>query len=165
MNLETILQNTDREELMRLIDEYVDRDELLARVDDELQPHFDDVRRRAQSENGAEARQYYASLSEEEQQQAFNAAVADLVAVLRDCREDPQVGFPKLKGRLRDPDVMEPLLLIFDNPDRIDPAYTRELKEFAAETVRWAGSQVVPEMYSQSELQSIVDNLEGQNRG
>lgn len=125
-----------------------------------IEPHLADIQQRAQTyDDPQEVREHYAMLPEAEQQEVFDETVADLVAVIRDCRERPDVGLQKLKNRIRNPDVIEPLLLIFDNPEHIDPEYAADMKDFAALMVRWAGAQIIPEAYTQQEIAELQNRL------
>lgn len=157
--ISSLLRNANEEDLQALLQE-VDVQAMLDRLGphlaNELEPHFEEIRTRAQNEESEQAREFYESLPEEEQQEAFEKAVAELATVLQECRENPVAGFPKLKALLRDPDIHEPLLLIFENPNYIDPEYTTDLKEFATYNVRWLAMQVLPELYTPDEVNELL---------
>lgn len=162
-----LMANMDEEEVREALSqvdfEMVFR-EMAPYLERAIEPHLVDIRERAQYEDDPqEVREHYASLSEEEQQAAFEETVADLVAVLRDCREQPDVGFGRLKTRIRDPDVLEPLLLLFDPPPGVEheEEYVRDTKDFAALMVRWAAAQVIPEIYTQAETGELQSRLSG----
>lgn len=161
MNLGVIkglISNLDEEDARQLLSE-IDNEQvatlLMPYLEEELKPHLEDIRERAQEVDPMAIRETYASMSEEAQQAAFEQAVADLATVIRECREDPDTGLGRLKERLRDPTVLEALMLIFEDPDHIDEAYTTDVKAFAAVIVKWFGAQILPEIYTAEELADI----------
>lgn len=121
---------------------------VMAALDNYVVPHFHDIRSRQESDPDNERiRAKYAELSDDEQQEVFNTAVAEVVGALFEVRESPQQGLVTLKKLLRDPYTVEGLLLIFDNDEHIDPAYSEQIKNFAATHLRWAGCALMPEAY------------------
>lgn len=164
--LRSFLRNANSDEMAGMLQDLPTEDlarELAPVIEEEVIPHLDDIMYRSRDEDADEARAYYENLPDEEQQEAFDKAIADLAVVLRECREQPATGFPKLKARLRDPDVIEPILLIFDNPEYIDPEYTDDLKEFAVDNVRWMAMQVLPEIYTEDEREEILAKFTGES--
>lgn len=147
--------------LLQRIDEDQLRQGLHVAVEDFVVPHVDEVRTKATEdyEDRHFVREQYRQMSDEQQQEVFDEAWGDLVAVCARIREDPQNGGMELKERLRDPWTMEALLLIFENKDHIDPEYGEEMKEFTTYMVRWMAIQMLPEMYSQDEVRESIEQL------
>jgi hypothetical protein len=131
-------------------------------VDEELEPHFEDIKARAESEDYAEAREYYESMSDEDLQDAFNKTVADLIATARECREQPNIGFPKLKQRLRNPDTIEPLARTLGDPSVEEDGGEGVSPDDIRFIMMWGGASVAPEMYSESEREQIQEVLSGE---
>lgn len=131
-------------------------------IEDELEPHFEDIQERASQIDPEEAREYYESLDPDEKQEVFDEAVADMIKTLRLCREQPLQGYPMLKQRLRDPDVLESLLLIFDDDEHIDDEHSKEMKELVRDTIAWAGVSTIPEAYTDAEQSDIERRIGGQ---
>lgn len=131
-------------------------------IEEELQPHFDDIRERAESTDYEEAKRYYDSLDASERGDLFQKSAADLIRTLRMCREHPVQGYPMLKQRLRDPDVFEPLLFVLDDDDHVDEEYSREKKEMLRDMATWAGVSVLPEIYTDAEKSDIERRLGGE---
>lgn len=156
--LRSLINRADEEDIRQLLSQ-VDFlevfEQMLPMVEEDLEPHFEEIRERAQAVDGEEIREFYAELSESEQQEAFDDTLLDLLVTLRECRDRPQVGFPKLKTRLRDPHVLEPLLLIAQNEAHIDAEYSRELKAFLSETTTWAAAELLPEIYTEAEREGV----------
>jgi hypothetical protein len=55
---------------------------------------------------------------------------------------------------------MEGLLLIFDNEEHIDPAYSRQMKEFAAMHLKWMGVALAPESYLAAAVREVYEQLD-----
>jgi hypothetical protein len=123
-------------------------------------PHFDDVKTRAESSADSHTvRDTYASLPDDRQQEIFNTAVSDIIGALFTLRERPVEALLTLKGLLRDPFTVEGLLLIFDNEEMIDPAYSAQMKEYAATHLTWAGCALMPEAYDRATVETVADQL------
>lgn len=133
-------------------------------LDEELKPHFEEIRERAENEDYEAARRYYESLSDEEQQEAFEKAVADVMNVLFQCRADPVNGFKMLKERIRDPNTIEPILLTFEGDSRVDPEWTKEQKDAWREIMKRAGTMIVPEAYPEGELEQSATWFGGDSK-
>lgn len=147
-------------QILSSMDDEMIENALEAGIEEELVPHLKDVRAKAQNEyrNPAEVRAYYEGLSEDEQTQKFHEAAADLMGVAVDLREAPLRGLKKLKERLRDPFVIEALLLIFDHPEVPDDV-VHERKEFASIWMKYIGLHVVPEVYQRDDLREMVTTM------
>lgn len=130
-------------------------------VQEQVVPALVDIRQRrdGQREN-REIRAEYAAYDEETKQDLFDQAVFDVIEVLFDLRENPQVGVKKLRRLVRDPTVFEALLLIFDNPEKIDPEYAEELKQYVSMVVRWVGVVLAPEMYDAETVTKTTQELD-----
>lgn len=130
-------------------------------VDEMIIPHLEEVRQRARSSPATEdVRQQLESMGEQEREQLFYETLDELVAVLVECRENPQQGFDELKTMMRDPWTVEALLLIFENDEHIDAEYTDQLKEFGVTHLRWVGAMVLPEMYEDHEVEQVLDQFD-----
>jgi cytochrome P450 len=163
MSISGILEGMDEDQAQQLLGQISDEaitNALQTGIEKEVIPELQEIRTkiREMDEDAEEARQYLENLSEEEQQERFNAAVTDLLSVLTEIRVQPLSGGEKLKERLRDPWTTESLLLIFDHPDVPDEVVESQ-KDFAATWLRWAGANAVPEMYEEEELEEIVETL------
>lgn len=124
---------------------------------EELEPHFDDIKFEAQSEDFDEAREYFESLDDDEQYDILIETISDVTTTLRLCRERPQDGFPMLKERIRNPDTLEPLLFIFDDNENID-----DPKGFARNVITLAGVNMIPEAYTEIERSTIESRFKGE---
>jgi len=146
-----ILSNLDNEMIEKA---------LTTGIEDELVPHLETVRENASNEyrDAQEVRDIYESLDEEEQTERFHRAAADIMNVAVDIRESPIEGMSKLKGRLRDPWVVEGLLLIFDHDDVPDEVVAQQ-KEFAAAYLKYIGVHVIPEIYERGDLREMVEQM------
>lgn len=147
----TVLEALDEEQIEAALQKGIDK---------EVVPHLETVRERATEEDAdtAEVRAHYESLPEEDQQEKFNQAAADLMAVLTEVRESPLSGAKKLKGRLRDPWTVEALLLIFDHED-VPNEVVDQQKHYAATWLKWAGMNVIPEVYRRDQVSEVADEL------
>lgn len=161
--LKSLMGNLDEETAQGILDQLDDdevRGYLVELIDNAVVPHFDEIKQKAQeTESRQQVRERYANLSQEEQEENFHSTVADLVAISQQVREHPRQGMSELKGRLRDPWVMESLLLIFENPRNINPEYADQMKEFCTYMTRWAGMNLAPEMYTRDEAEDLVEQL------
>jgi hypothetical protein len=158
-----LLDNMDEEqanEMISQLDEEIISDAVQTGTEEHLIPHLSDIREAATEdyEDPEAVREHYESLNDEEQTERFHQAAADLIAVMTELREDPTEGGKKLKDRLRDPWMIEALLLIFDHEDVPDDVAT-EQKDFAATWIKWVGVNVLPEMYDQNDVESVVSTL------
>lgn len=143
------------------------RDAAESVIDAYVVPHLDAVRERAREDraeghDAEAAREYYAQMTADEQEEMFYTAIADLVAVLFLVREQPAEGLAELKARLRDPYTVEALLLIFNNDEfieYIEPGYREKMKDFAAERLRWMGMALVPELYDPEEVRPVYEEF------
>lgn len=164
---ERLLQNMDEDTasnlLNKLNDEQIEQG-LEVAVEDFIVPHVEEIRTtsRDQYESRHKVREVYGEMDPQDQQEVFDEAWADMVAVGAQIREQPQRGMLELKQRLRDPWTMEALLLIFDNEDHIDEEYSEEMKEFTTFAVRWMAVNMLPEMYTQEEVEVVVEELFGE---
>jgi len=147
-------------EVLSSMDDEMIENALTSGIEEELVPHLEDVRKKATSEyrSPAEVRAYYESLDDEEQTEKFHDAAADLLSVAIDLRERPLTGLRKLKERLRDPYVIEALLLILDHPEVPDDV-VHERKEFAAVWLKYVGLHVLPEIYRRDDLREMVQTM------
>lgn len=117
-----------------------------------LNPHFNDIREKAQTQDRFEAREHYKSMAEPEQEREFAATIRDLAETFAKCRYNPKEGMEELKKRLRDPWVFECLLLIFPDGDH-------EVKEFATFNTRFAAMFVLPELYDDDEALECIQTV------
>lgn len=164
MNFGNVLNNMDEEQakqVMNSVDEEQVQQAVKWAVDEMVVPHLKEIRQRSRNDPPTEeVREHFESMSPEEREQEFYETLDELVAVLVQCRENPQQGFKDLKTMLRDPFTVEALLLIFENDDHIDYEYTQQLKEFGVTHLRWVGCMVLPEMYDEHEVEEVVDTFD-----
>jgi len=123
-------------------------------IEQRVVPHLEDVRDRAQGATARDVRQRLADLDDSQQDEFFYDAVSDVFSAAAMLRERPTEGALLLKGLLRDPFTVESLLLIFDHEDIPDHLAAQQ-KAFAATHIRWLGSALVPEAYTDEELAAI----------
>lgn len=142
-----------------LDDEMIER-ALEAGIEKEVVPHLEDVRENVVDEypDAKDVRSHYESLSQEEQEEKFNRAAADVMGVLVELRENPTEGLKKVKGRLRDPWVIEALLLIFDH-EGVPKELSDQRKEYASTWLRNVGVHVIPEVYHRDEAKEVIRTL------
>ncbi len=142
-----------------LDDEMIER-ALETGIEKEVVPHLEDVRENVVDDypDAQQVRSHYESLPAEEQEQKFNKAAADILGVLIELRENPTDGLKKLKGRLREPYVIEALLLIFDH-EGVPKELSDQRKEYAATWLRNAGVHVIPEVYEREEAVEVVEQM------
>ncbi len=147
-------------EILSSLDNEMIEKALTTGIEDELVPHLETVRQNASDEyrDAQEVREIYEGLDEEEQTQRFHRAAADIMNVAVDIRESPIEGMSKLKGRLRDPWVVEGLLLIFDHDDVPDEVVTQQ-KEFASAYMKYIGVHVIPEIYERGDLREMIEQM------
>ena len=158
-----ILNGMDGEaasEILNSMDDDMIENALETGIEQELVPHLSEVRTKAAEEyrSPAEVRAYYEGLDEEQQNVKFHEAAADLMAVAVDLRENPLTGLKKLKERLRDPFVIEALLLILDH-EEVPDEVVHERKEFASTWLKYVGLHVVPEIYERDDLREMVETM------
>lgn len=158
-----LLQNMDEEtaeKMMSNLSEEHLNNALQTGIENQLVPHLTDIRDRANEDDATQqqVRAHYESLSEEEQTEKFTKAAADLMGVAVELREDPVNGLEKLKGRLRDPYVIEGLLLVFEHDEMPDDAVT-ERKEFAANWLKNIGVHVIPEVYERGDVREMIETF------
>lgn len=161
--LEQIANNVD-EETIRELEQHVDDEQIAELVQqaftERVVPHLEDVHADAQESPSRErVREHYASLSDEEQQEAFDGAIRDIVVALFMLRMDPPEGARRLKGLLRDPFISEALLLIFENDDHIDPSYSQQMKEYGAEVMEWFGVALMQEAYDRETVAKVAEQF------
>jgi len=161
--IKSFLSNMDEEQASKMLaqlDNSVIKKALTTGIEKEVVPHFDEVRQAAteEYEPPEEVRDHYESMSADEQEEAFHEAAADLMGVLTRMREDPINGGVEMKNRLRDPWMIEALLLIFDHEDT--PAeVVADQKNFAATWIKWVGVNVIPEIYTREEAEEVVGTI------
>lgn len=158
-----LVENMDEETARELIGQ-VDEDEVALTIEWVFQelviPHLEEVRERAKADPpNEEVRRMYESEAEDYREEMFWETFEELVKTLVLCRERPKEGLKQLKQTLRDPFTAEALLLIFENREHIDPAYTEELKDFGTINMRYLGVMVLPEMYSEAERRQVRQEL------
>lgn len=158
-----LLNNMDADtasEILSNLDNDMIEKALRTGIEDELVPHLETVRENATSEyrDPKEVRDIYEDLSEEEQTERFHRAAADIMNVAVDVRENPIEGMSKLKGRLRDPWVVEGLLLIFNHSDVPDEVIA-EQKEFTSAYLKYIGVHVIPEVYEREDLREMAEKM------
>lgn len=162
--LGNMLQNMDPQQAKAMLDQLDEEQKQQAiqwAVDEMVIPHLTEIRQRARSERPTEeVRRDIESLPKQEREELFYDTLDSLVATMVNCRENPRQGFEELKTMLRDPYTTESLLLIFENEDHIDAEYTETLKDFGVEHLRWVGAMVVPEMYDEREVESVLNTFE-----
>lgn len=161
--IQQLLKGMDSEtasQVLSSLDDEMIEQALETGIEQELVPHLEAVRENASEEyEDAEAvREHYENLSEEEQNERFHKAAADLLGVAVDLRENPVDGLSKLKGRLRDPWTTEALLLIFNHPDIPDDVED-ERKEFASLWMKYIGAHVIPEVYEREDVEDMVNQM------
>ena len=159
-NLLSGLDEDAASDILSSMDDEMIENALETGIEQELVPHLSEVRRKADEEyrTPAEVRAYYEGLSEQEQNEKFHEAAADLMGVAVDLREQPLQGLKKLKQRLRDPFVIEALLLIFDHP-KVPDDVAHDRKEFASTWLKYVGLHVVPEVYERDDLREMVNTM------
>lgn len=147
----TILESLNKEQIEAALSKGVEK---------EVVPHLEQVRERATEDDAdtAQVRAHYESLPEDEQQEKFNQAAADLMAVFAELREEPVSGAQKLKGRLRDPWTIEALLLIFDH-ESVPNEVVDQQKHYTATWMKWVGMNVIPEMYRREQVADVAEEL------
>jgi hypothetical protein len=158
-----LLQNMDEEQaeaLLENIDAEVLEGHLRNAVDSQIVPHLEEVRASAvgEYEDPDVVRGYYEDLPEDEKEEKFSNACADLIAVAAQLRNAPQEGGKELKNRLRDPWLIEALLLVFEDESVPDDVIESQ-KDYAATWLKWLGANIVPEIYTQTERKEIVAQL------
>lgn len=159
-NLLSGMDEDTASEILSSMDDDMIENALESGIEQELVPHLNEVRQKADEEyrTPAEVRAYYEGLTEEEQTEKFHEAAADLMGVAVDLRENPLTGLKKLKERLRDPFMIEALLLIFDHPEVPDNV-VHDRKEFASTWLKYVGLHVVPEVYDRGDLREMVNTM------
>lgn len=126
-------------------------------VETYLAPHMADIRENVdQYPDAQEVRAKYREQPDEWQEETFHGAVQDLYTLAAEIRERPNDGLYRLKEYLRDPTVLEALLLIFENPS-IDAEYREQLKDYTATQFYLIGVMLAPEMYKQHEVEEALD--------
>lgn len=154
----------NREEMamnfLQQMDEQQIEQAITAAVERFLVPQLEEIRRSAQEvEDKEEVREVFEELSEGDQEDVFNETMSKVQMAAVEIREEPVEGAKTLKDLLRDPWTVEALLLVFDEPDKIDPEYADHLKDFVSTQIRWMGVHVAPEMYSEEEIREVVDTV------
>lgn len=163
MNIGSLLSNLDEEQASRILsqlDNSVIKKALTTGIEDQIVPHFDDVRQAAveEYEPPEDVREKYESMPQSKQEDQFQEAAADLMAVLTQLRDDPLAGGIELKNRLRDPWMVEALLLIFNHEDTPEDVVEAQ-KNYAATWMKWVGVNVIPEIYTHAEAREVVEQI------
>lgn len=158
-----ILSGMDSEtasEILSNLDNDMIEKALKTGMEEELVPHLETVRENATNEyaDAHDVREIYENLSEQEQTERFHRAAADIMDVAVDIRENPIKGMSKLKGRLRDPWVVEGLLLIFNHED-VPKEVVDQQKDFTAKYMKYIGVHVIPEIYERDDLREMVSTM------
>lgn len=161
--LQDYLMNLDEEQASSLIDSLDDEmieDSLRNGIETQIIPHMEEIKEAAthKYEDRQEVREYYESLPPEEQEEKFHEAAADLIAIAQKLRNHPQAGGSDLKNRLRDPWLTEALLLMFNHPD-ISGEVSEEQKDFAATWLKYVGISVIPEAYTEEEIDGFLETM------
>lgn len=159
----SVLQNIDKQTLRNLqqqVDEDTIRELLDVAIEERIVPHLRQIRSSAEQKPDHETiRSEFEDDPEDVQQENFDDAVTSVIEALFLLRQQPQEGGTLLKQLIRDPYVIEGLLLIFDNEQHIDPEYSAQIKEFAALHLHWAGVALMPEAYSPEEVREVAEEL------
>lgn len=158
------LQDVDPEHVRDLID---------FMVDEYIVPHLEDIKQNAENHpDSTTIRQKIGSMPEEDREDQFYDELDELVAIFAEIRERPREGLISLKDKIRDPVLLESLLLTFENEQpvacphcgrptpTIDPGYSDQLKNFWAEHSRWIGVFLLPEIYTQEEIRQVVERFD-----
>jgi len=161
--IKRLLNGMDGEQASKIIgelDQEMIETALSTGIEEELVPHLHEVRERAvnDDESPEEIRAHYESLSDEEQTKRFNQAAADIMEVIVSLREEPTTGMEKLKERLRDPWVVEALLLVFDH-DEMPAEAVAERKDYAAGWLKYVGVNVIPEVYTREDARDMIEQF------
>lgn len=131
-----------------------------ALMEHKVVPELEDVKRRAGTDvTSQEVREIYRSYPDDVQEDLFYTQLKDVVGTCFDIRDDPFVGFMRLKEMLRDPYVFEALLLIFEN-EELTEASRDEMKDFVALHARYVGMALLPEMYTATERDEIAERFD-----
>lgn len=162
--IQRALSGMDEEQARNILDS-LDEEQIEQAIqwmmEEMILPHMEDVRQRAANAPPTEdVRQQLESMGQQEREQLFYDTLDELVAVLVECRENPQHGFEELKTMMRDPWTVEALLLIFENEEHIDAEYTQQLKDFGVTHLKWIGAMVFPEMYEDYEVEQVLDQFD-----
>lgn len=164
--LEDIMGNLDQEQVFNLVDQMDDerkRDAIVEVMNRYLVPHAEDVQTRANADDppSRKVREYFhEELSEGEKEDEFYETLWEVVGTFAKIRDHPVEGMQELKALIRDPYTVEALFLLFENEEHIDPEYSAQLKEFASFHLRAVGVLSMPEMYSQEEIQEVLDEFD-----
>lgn len=161
--MDMLAGNFDEEQARRLINQ-MDEEQIAEGIqtgmDEFVVPHLEEVRENAQTTPERQAvREQYHSMPDTKQQEAFNRAIWDLVSVAGKLRVSPDEGLRDLKTMLRDPWTMEALLLVFHNPDHIDPDYSEEMRETTTKFTRLAAMNLIPEAYTENEARQLMAEM------
>lgn len=121
---------------------------------------LDEIRERAKHSDSEAARQTFQEMSEIEQTRMVDSVVSDIAISFAQLRQEPAEGVEQLATHIREPYTMEALLLVFDNEEHIDGEYSEDIKEFVRWRVRWVGAELLPEVYTDDELEEIADRFD-----
>lgn len=127
--------------------------------DEKVVPHLQDIRARRQRQDAMAVRERYADLELETKKELIVEAVGEIVATFYELRENPQAGLLNLKELIRDPTIAEALLLVFDDPEYVDPAYSADAKEYAAHKMTAIGVALFPELYEAETVRMIYGDF------
>lgn len=157
----SLLGNVDEQQLIQLYEQLDDekvRQGIRQIVETYIGPHLGDIRESVDEyPDSKKVRQTYKNQDEETQQEIFDGAIQDIITLAAEVRERPREGMYRLKSYLRDPTVMEALLLIFEDCE--DDAVAEQCKHFAATQFRLVGVMIAPEMYKQHEVKQALDTM------
>jgi len=156
----SLLGDIDEQQLLNIYDNLDDEkvhQGIRQMVETYIGPHFEDIRGSVDEyPDPQKVRETYKNQDEDTQEEFFHDTVRDLLTLAAEIRERPREGMLRLKGYLRDPTVMEALLLIYEN-ENINPEYRDQLKHYTATQFRLFGVMIAPEMYKRHEVEEALD--------
>lgn len=145
------LQNLDEEQIDKAVTSV---------IENFLVPVANDIREEAQEQpSSEEIRQQLEDLPEEEKQEIFDETVTELIFAVSMFRQRPMEASKRLRSMIRDPHTMEALMLVFNDEPEVSPEKAEELKEFVTIQVRRAAVHVLPEIYTQEEMEEVAADL------
>lgn len=152
-----------QEKLLDALDEEQVKEAVRQAVTQMVVPHLEEVRQQAQhrkntGEDRQSVRQQLESLSERDQTDEFNQAVAECVTIAAELHNDPERAATMAKNRVRNPWTMERLLLPLSRAHD-DPGHADEMKELVTDSLRWFSIYLVPEAYTYEEKRELLAKL------